>query len=175
LLRASRRGSLDPADISIDKRYVLAANHQAAIDPFILTGQISTQTWDAMGWPRIFAMNRFFSYPVVGTIVKCLGSFPAKDHPVYPSGLTYANYALDHGSSVMIFPEGRVTLHREHDAKIGVQVLAQQPDVMIIPVHIEWARPRILARFRIGIGKPIDASGMTAQQILEYIYRLPVK
>lgn len=104
-----------------------------------------------------------------------MGSFPAKPHPTDPYGLEYAAYLLDRGQSILIFPEGHITLRRENTARQGVMVLAKRPNVRIIPMHFEWARPRIRTRFRLGIGKPFDGSRMTSDEILDRIYATPIR
>jgi 1-acyl-sn-glycerol-3-phosphate acyltransferase len=174
LLRWSRV-ELTAEDIEPGMRYVVASNHQHWFDPWMILCRIPQAVWNRIGMPRAMASNRFFSYPLVGPYMKSMGSFPAKRHPTEPYGLEYATYLLDHGKSLLVFPEGHVTLHRENTARRGVMELAQLPNVRVIPVHFEWARPRIRARFRVGIGRPFDASQMTAQEILDRIYALPLR
>jgi 1-acyl-sn-glycerol-3-phosphate acyltransferase len=166
---------LEIADIEPGMRYVIASNHQHWFDAWMLLSRIPLAIWNRIGLPRVMASNRFFGYPVVAPYLKSMGCFPAKPHPTDPFGLDYAAYLLDHGKSLIVFPEGHVTLHRENTARRGVAELAQLPNVRIIPIHFEWARPRIRARFSIGIGKPFDGSQMTAQEILDRIYDLPLR
>jgi hypothetical protein len=62
----------------------------------------------------------------------------------------------------------------ERDAKWGVAALAREPNVMIIPAHIEWRRRGWWHGFDVTVGKPFDGSEMTAQEILDQIYALQV-
>ncbi|HUD10860.1 MAG TPA: lysophospholipid acyltransferase family protein [Candidatus Saccharimonadia bacterium] len=166
---------LKAADIKPGMRYVIAANHQTYLDPWMSLSLIPLSLWKKLGMPRALVVNRFFSYPLVGSYLRSMGSFPAKVHPTDPYGLEYATQLLDRGQSIVIFPEGHVTLQRQNPARRGVMVLAQQPNVRVIPMHFEWARPRIRSNFNVGIGKPFDGSKMTAQQILDAVYSIPVK
>jgi 1-acyl-sn-glycerol-3-phosphate acyltransferase len=174
LLRGSNF-ELRAEDIQPGLRYVIASNHQHWFDAWMILSRLPQKIWDKIGMPRAMASNRFFGYPVVGPYLRSMGSFPAKQHPTDPSGLDYAGYLLENGKSIIVFPEGHVTLHRENSARRGVKELANLPNVRIIPIHFEWARPRWRARFRIGIGKPFDGSQMTAQEILDRIYALPLR
>jgi lysophospholipid acyltransferase (LPLAT)-like uncharacterized protein len=79
------------------------------------------------------------------------------------------------GHSIGIFPEGGLSKNREKPARSGVMVLAQQPNTRVIPVHIEWRDAHKWHKgFDMHIGKPFDGSKMTAQEILDRIYSLPV-
>lgn len=158
-------------------RYVVAANHQHYIDPWVITGLIPSSVWRRVGLPRTFVHNRFFEYPVVGFVFRSIGCFPAHQHPTDPYGLPYAFNLLERRHSILIFPEGRMDRNRtrEWPAKSGVSVLARQPDVRIIPVHLEWNRTSGRRYVDIGVGPPFDASRMTAQEILDFIFALPVQ
>jgi hypothetical protein len=47
---------------------------------------------------------------------------------------------------------------------------------MVVPVRINWTvRWKIFRSFRIHIGAPFDGTGLTAQEILERIYALPLR
>jgi 1-acyl-sn-glycerol-3-phosphate acyltransferase len=175
LLVTHKNIELKVRDIEPGMRYVMAGNHQSYLDPWMVLGGIPLSIWRKTGMPRAMASNRFFNNPVVANYLRSLGSFPAKEHPTDPYGLDYSEFLLDHGQSIVIFPEGHVTLHRENTARHGIQALAQMPNVRIIPVHFEWARPRWRARFEIGIGKPFDGSKMTAQEILDRVYDIPTR
>jgi 1-acyl-sn-glycerol-3-phosphate acyltransferase len=155
-------------------RYVIVANHQTYVDPWMVLSCIPMNIWKKIGLPRALVANRFFSYPVMGSYLRSMGSFPAKAHPTDPYGVEYATQLLDRGQSIVIFPEGHITLHRQNPARKGVGELAQYPNVRIIPVHLEWARPRSRANFNLGIGKPFDGSNMTPQEILDRVYSIPV-
>jgi hypothetical protein len=175
ILIRHRHVELSLKDIEPGMRYVIAANHQTYLDPWMALARIPMPIWRKIGLPRAFVANRFFGYPIIGTYLKSMGSFPAKKHPTDPYGLDYATYSLDHGQSVVIFPEAHITLNRQNPARRGVMELAHLPNVRVIPMHFEWRRPRSRGQFDFGIGKPFDGSKMTAQQILDRVYSIPVK
>jgi 1-acyl-sn-glycerol-3-phosphate acyltransferase len=167
---------LERADIKRNKQYVLAANHQNNLDPFILISLLPPKVFKRMRTLRFFAHNVFFRNPINRAVMTSLGAFPTKEHPVLPHGLRYANDQLNEGHPVLIFPEGRMSVPRETPAKLGVEIMAQWRKVMIIPVHLEWDRyQRVLGgKLRIHIGKPFSGKGMSAQEILDRIYELEV-
>lgn len=80
------------------------------------------------------------------------------------------------GHTVYICPEGGLTRRGDRPVRPGVAALARIENVMIIPAHIEWKLYGRWSRtFRVGIGKPFDASRMTADQIMNRVYAQPVE
>jgi 1-acyl-sn-glycerol-3-phosphate acyltransferase len=175
LMGRSIRSELQLKDIEPGIHYVAASNHQAYLDPWVVPGSLPASWWRKMGMLRVFVANRFFGYFFVGNMLRSCGAFPAKEHPTDPFGLDYAIALMNRGHVLGIFPEGGLSRNREKTARRGVMVLAQQPNVRIIPIHIEWKRKDRLSTFDMGIGKPFDGSKMTAQEILERIYEQPVR
>lgn len=156
-------------------RYVIAVNHQTYFDPWVVPGSIPYSYWLKMGMPRAFVANRFFGYPLVGNLLRSVGAFPARKHSIDPYGLAYATMLMERGQSIIIFPEGGLSRNREKRAHNGVMVLAHMPNVKVIPIHLEWHGEGWRRRLDMGIGKPFDGSKMTAQEILDRIYALPVR
>ena len=175
LMMRSRHNELMDADLKAGHRYVIASNHQTYLDPWMVLSRLPMRQWKIIGLPRAMVANRFFDRPVMGNYLRSMGSFPAREHPRDPYGIDYADRMLDRGQSIVIFPEGKITLHRQNPAYRGVAILAERSDVRIIPMHLEWARPRWRLSLRVGIGKPFDGSKMTAEEILSRIYSLPVR
>ncbi|HEX3082233.1 MAG TPA: lysophospholipid acyltransferase family protein [Candidatus Saccharimonadia bacterium] len=174
LLRHFKR-QLKIADIEPGMRYVVASNHQTFLDPFVVPAFFSFRLWGKLGRPHTMVANRFFRNPIFGFYLRSVGCFPARVHATDPYGLDYARVHLDRGESVIIYPEGKLSRRRQNRAHNGIMVLAHQPNVRVIPVHIEWRRNRwgfyILDAC---VGKPFDARQMLAEEILEYIYSVPV-
>jgi 1-acyl-sn-glycerol-3-phosphate acyltransferase len=164
----------DKSEIDPVIHYVVASNHQSYFDPWVIPASLPYSWWRKIGELRVFVANRFFGYFFVGNLMRSCGAFPAKKHPTDPYGLAYAINLMNRGCTVAIFPEGGLSKHREKTARSGVMVLAQQKNVRIIPVHIEWRRNSRSKSFDMHIGKPFDGSNMTAPQILDHIYSLPV-
>jgi 1-acyl-sn-glycerol-3-phosphate acyltransferase len=167
---------LASTDLVKGSRYVLTSNHQSAIDPLIIGTQVPFSIWKRLGSLNYFTGNYSINLPVVGPFLVRCGCFPAKKHDYYPYGLEYAEKMLRSGQAILIFPEGRRTRPGESRAHHGVEVLAHEPNVMIIPVHLEWVGRKWWQRsFRIGVGKPFDGSKMTAEEILQRVYATPVR
>jgi 1-acyl-sn-glycerol-3-phosphate acyltransferase len=162
-------------DVRPGVRYVMAANHQSMLDSFIVPSSIPLSLWRRMGMPREFVANKFFSSPLVAALLKLCGCFPAYQHPTDPYGLNYAFHHMSRGRSILIYPEGARTLQGGRPARNGVKVLASQPNTMIIPARIQWHRAKFFRWCSLSIGKPFDGSKMTAQEILDHIYSLPLK
>jgi 1-acyl-sn-glycerol-3-phosphate acyltransferase len=174
-LGAKRHGEFRLQDLDPAKHYVIAGNHQSRLDPFMLGGQFKYAEMKRLETLRLMTLNYFLDAPVFKHLTLLLGCFPAKVHPRHPFGLAYAEDQLSKGRTVIIFPEGRRSLPAEYPARSGVAVLAKLPDVMIIPAHVQWRGRGWKHGFDINIGKPFDGSKMTAQEILDHIYSLPLK
>jgi len=173
-LRMKRQVLVTPTDIDGKHVYVLASNHQCRLDPFVIIGALPYSVWGKLGTVRYMVYRPLFDIPLLGPFLLGLGCFPATEHPKHPFGLVYAKGQMAQGRSISIFPEGRRVIRGEREARRGVAVLAQEPNALLLPAHIEWRRRGWWHGFGVTIGKPIDASKMTAQEILDYIYALPV-
>jgi 1-acyl-sn-glycerol-3-phosphate acyltransferase len=174
-IRTSLNVELTPAEIVHGSRFVIASNHQSSIDPFLIGSQIPYATWKHFGTIRYFAANSLFKNTFVRPFLLGLGCFPAQRHEIYPYGLDYGRSQLKMGRALLIFPEGKRTLKGNARIRHGVEVLAKEPNAMIVPAHIEWTRHRWGRTFAYGIGHPFDGSSMTAEEIMERIYAVPVK
>src|ERR1035437_1902725 len=101
---------LAPSDIKPGTRYVIAANHQMHLDPFVASSMIPYATFKRLHSLRFFAHTVFFSNIFNRSVMVSLGAFPTKVHPLLPHGLAYASDQLDAGRTVLIFPEGRMSI-----------------------------------------------------------------
>lgn len=172
-----RRIEIRPEDVVHGSRYIIAANHQSLVDTFVICSQFPVSVWRHMGTLRYFAARGLFRAPVLREFLMANGSFPARHTDRWPSGLEYGIRMLHKGKTVMIFPEGWRTVAGTGKAYRGVEALAHShPHAMVVPVHIQWhVRWKIFRTFRIHIGAPFDGSKMSAQEILDRIYDLPLR
>jgi 1-acyl-sn-glycerol-3-phosphate acyltransferase len=154
---------------------VIACNHQSIVDPFFIATQFPYRIRRKIGTLNYFAANVYIDIPFYGGMMMRLGCFPAKAHTRHPYGLEYARKLLERGKTVLIFPEGRRTVRGETPTRHGIEALAHDDDVMVIPAHIEWTRGKPWRTFRLAVGKPFDGHGMTAQEILDRVYALSVE
>jgi 1-acyl-sn-glycerol-3-phosphate acyltransferase len=154
---------------------VLASNHLANIDPFILGVATPRQI-------HFMAKSELWSFPPLGWAVEKLGSFKVRrGEPDRDALRTAVEYERD-GAVVGIFPEG----HRQPEGTLGeplpgVAFLSLRPGVTTVPVvvigtnHIlENGLPRF-PRVTVAFGPPVEpavASGSKAQQHREFAGRL---
>jgi 1-acyl-sn-glycerol-3-phosphate acyltransferase len=156
-----------PADID-HRAYVVVANHASTADPFLL----SWLPWD-MQW---VAKEELFQIPVLGSLLRLSGDIPLRrgEGESVRVMLSSCRHALQHGLSVMMFPEG--TRSRDGGVrpfKDGAFRLAIEAGVPVLPVAIAgthrcmpkgspwFGRARAIAR----ILPPIDTAGMTLDDL----------
>ncbi len=165
------RVELGPTDLRPEMRYVIAANHQSMVDPFVICSVLPRVLWRELEPFRFFGHNGLFESPLLAQVLLGLGTFPAREHDRYAYGIEAARVFLDHEQTVIIFPQGR-RMRDKGEARRGIQVLAELPRVAVIPARIEWRRRNGRPSFGLTIGKPFDGHGQSAQQILDRIYKL---
>ncbi len=165
---------IEPGDIEPDKKYLFAVNHQGIPDFFVVFFGLPFWIHRQLTPYRFFVSNPFFKNPVVRWMLMSFGGFPAKEHRKIDWGILAAERALQRNETVVIFPEGRVSLEeRKYPAKRGVEILAKTPDIMIVPVRVKWYRSeKVFKSYYLAVGKPFDASQMTASQIMDRVYDL---
>lgn len=162
-------------DLIKGARYLLVANHQSSLDPFVMCAQVPFRIWQHLWTLHYMTANYFMNQPVTGRLLVKLGCFPAQVHHQYHYGIAQASELLKYGHSVLMFPEGRRTRRGERPVRHGVELLAREPNVLLVPIHIEWRRHRFGRTFQIGVGQPFDARAMTAEAIVDHIYNIPLR
>jgi len=174
LMAKSRRILLDAKDIDPKKHYVFAINHSGAPDFFVVFFGLPLKITLKLVPYRFFIANRFFRKSVVRWLTMSYGGFPAKKHSAIEWGVPAAKHAMERGETVVIFPEGKVSkIDRVHPPKRGVEFLANENDVRIVPVRVKWHRDRgYINSYNLVIGKPFDGRGMKAIEIMDRIYSL---
>jgi len=179
LLRVVFRGKVQnkvklmPGD---NNRYIMAANHQSGIDPFMITAAFQPRTILRLLPFRYITANIHLYRLRYGWLLRAMGGFPSHSSTRETHGLGRAKSIIEKANTLCIFPEGQRSLPHEIEAKRGVQILARETGAFIIPLHIHWHRQSSFnRRVFITIGDPFDARDMTAQQILDRIYALPLE
>ncbi len=159
-------------DLVAGSTYIIASNHQTRLDPFIIAAELPEAVWRQLRPLRFFAYNDLFRSWPLRLLLLALGCFPAKPHNHYSSGVAAAEAMLQQYQTVVIFPEGK-RVASKGQARPGVAALAQQPNVRLLPVHLQWHLTRWGRKsYRMVIGRPLDASKLPADQILSHIYHL---
>jgi len=151
-----------PDDIA-HRAYVVVANHQSNVDPFLL----SHLPWD-MRW---VAKQELFRVPVVGTLLRLGGDIPLrrKDGESVREMMAECRRTLDAGLPVMMFPEGT----RSRDGSLGAFKegafrLAIEAQVPVLPVAIDGTRDCLPkgtwrpgpARIRMRVLPPLSTQGL---------------
>ena len=129
---------------------LVCGNHSSAIDPFFLAF--------ALGKKRpicAMAKESLLKIPVIGMLLKLVGTFGVKRGASDIHAVKYAMEQLKAGEYVVLFPEGtRVKSREEGDPKTGAAMLACRTGVPVLPVYIP-VKKRVLRVNRVYIGKPL--------------------
>jgi 1-acyl-sn-glycerol-3-phosphate acyltransferase len=113
---------------------IIAANHQAYLDPFLISIPIRRPI-------RYLAWNVALRWPLVGRLMMMLGAWPLQLQGSDPVAIRRSLQWLRGGGAVMIFPEGG----RGHPDgsmirfKAGAVRMALETGVPILPVTIKGA------------------------------------
>ncbi len=137
--------------------YIVACNHSNLLDPFFLVFGIKRQV-------HFMAKAELFRLPVLGSIVRSVGTFPVERGKGDTSAVDYSIQLLREGRLLGIFPEGT----RSKDGKLGkpktgVALIAQQAQAGVLPCAIcypEKLRFRSHITVRYGEILPIEALGL---------------
>lgn len=141
---------------------VIASNHQTYIDPVWIGIPIKRDL-------RFLAWDAAFKWPVIGPLVRWLGSLPVNTATGRnPDSLKKAVEFLESGSGLMVFPEGAREFEdgMPLDFKPGAVALAAEARVPILPVTIsggnriwprewKWPKPgKVTVRFHPLLNTP---------------------
>jgi 1-acyl-sn-glycerol-3-phosphate acyltransferase len=150
--------------------FVVAANHQSRLDPFVITGALGLRHARRLWTYRYITGNAYLYSPKFAWLLWPLGGFPAYPTKREGYGLEQAKKILNSGQTVCIFPEGRRSKPHEFEAKRGVSVLADMPKTYVIPIHLQWRlKPRGVT---VTIGNAYNAASQSPDSILKTIYDL---
>lgn len=169
-------------DVPADRRggpLILAANHISPIDPIVLTAATGVRRIR----PRIMATGGLFRAPVVGSVMRAAGHIRVDRRTAnVGAALGTAAAAVEQGSVVLVYPEGRISLDPglwPERGKTGAARLALTTGAVVVPVA-QWGahevvpystpqgpvlrrlaravvrRPRIV----VGFGPPVDLAGL---------------
>lgn len=129
---------------------VVSANHLSGFDPWALAYVFRSRPVRAMG------KNELFRRPLLGSLVRSLGVFPARDDGRLAGGVAVAAALASTGSTVAIFPEGARRRGRPLRPRHGAARAALRAGVPLVPVALVgtdgWRERR---RWRIAVGAPV--------------------
>lgn len=150
---------------------LVCGNHSSAIDPFFLAF--------ALGKGRpicAMAKESLLKIPVIGLLLKLVGTFAVKRGASDIHAVKYAMERLKEGEYVAMFPEGtRVKSREEGEPKTGAVMLACRTGVPVLPIYIPMKK-RVLRINRVYIGPPLSfkpaGKRATAEEYEEMTARL---
>ncbi|HUP98919.1 MAG TPA: lysophospholipid acyltransferase family protein [Aeromicrobium sp.] len=167
-------------NIPEDGGFVLAANHNSHVDPFLLARFVL----DVGHVPRYLAKEGLFAHKLTGPILRSADQIPvARYSDGAANALAPTVEALKSGKPVIIYPEGTIT--RDPDAwpmtgRTGAVRAALAAGVPLIPVcqsgaqDVLWPYSRRLRlfprhRYSIRVGPPLDLSMYEGKPLTEEI------
>lgn len=113
---------------------IIAANHQAYLDPLWLSLPINRPI-------RYLAWNEAFSWRFIGKLLSLLGAWPIKLERSSPQAMRRSLSWLKEGGALVIFPEGERCFSdgEMRKFKVGAIRLAIESGIPILPVTIKGA------------------------------------
>ena len=129
---------------------LICANHSSAADPFFLAF--------ALGKHRpicAMAKESLLKIPVIGKILKLVGTVGVKRGASDIHAVKYALEQLKQGEYVVLFPEGtRIKSREQGEPKTGAAMLASRTGVPVVPMYIPFHK-RPFRINRVYIGEPM--------------------
>ncbi|MGH8877238.1 MAG: lysophospholipid acyltransferase family protein [Stackebrandtia sp.] len=152
-----------PADLR-KSSMILVANHIGTFDPFVLIAACARMKLA----PRFLATAGLFKAPVFGAIMRGCGHIQVdRGKHTVTDALHNAIDALEAGSCILIYPEGRVSLDPglwPENGKTGAARLALSSKAPVMAVA-QWGAHEVMA---------YDCPGTMARTLLTAIWRRPV-
>lgn len=139
---------------------IIASNHVAGADPFLLGSAVPRELW-------FMAKKELFKPRFLGWFIARVNAFPVDRFAFDLEVIRKSLAVLEEGRALIMFPEG--TRSRDGDVgegKIGVGMLARKAGVPIVPAYLENSRKawwNFLAGKRL---KVIFGNIMTADWII---------
>jgi 1-acyl-sn-glycerol-3-phosphate acyltransferase len=123
---------------------ILAVNHIGDFDPISITAACRTRRLA----PRMMATGGLFRAPFVGALMRLAGHIRVdRRQPHVGQALDIAAAALQDGSVILIYPEGRISLDPglwPERAKTGLARMALATGAPVVPVA-QWGAHEVMA------------------------------
>ncbi len=141
--RLTNRDWRDAEKIPKTGGVIFVVNHISNIDPISL-GQFIVY---AGRWPRYLGKASLFRIPVVGKIITACGQIPVeRNSRNAKEALSRAIAAVNQGKSIIIYPEGTITLDPElwpMAGKTGAARIALATGAPVVPVG-QWGSQELM-------------------------------
>ncbi len=109
---------------------ILAPNHRSYADPPVVGCGISRKV-------HYMAKEELFRVPILGRLIRAVGSFPVRRGTADRAALKQAIRMLEEGRVVCIFPEGtRSTDGKLKEPELGIGLIALKSKAPVVPVAI---------------------------------------
>ena len=166
------------------KPFILASNHTAKIDPFLLCQLPFSAAKQLM--PIYFLTSEYYYRKwYLKPILKLLGCYPViKRAWTLEEFLSSSLKKLKDGKIIVFFPEGKIIRNNEKDKpRPGIGYLAKKSGKSILPLHIKWTGVNIFRsnKMTLSFGKLVTFQGESdqlnsyekeAERIMKIIYSL---
>lgn len=148
--------------------HVVYSNHQSMFDPFIICASLPLRITSRLFPCRILVSNKYLTNLIGAFFIKLYGGFPAYPIQNQLYGLDKAKSVLASNQTVLIFPTGMRT--KERVAKRGIAVLANEPNVHLVPVYLNW-KNRFTCQVIVGSAFKCNKP-QTPEELMEIVYAL---
>ena len=144
------------ANIPRDGGLIIASNHIAAADPFLLGSAIPRELW-------FMAKKELFKPFLLGRFIAKVNAFPVDRFGFDIDVIRKSVSLLKRGRALIMFPEGTRSKDGQiMEGKIGVGMLASKAGVSIVPAYIAntksaWRNLLKGKRMKVKFGDIIEA------------------
>ncbi len=146
---------------------IFMPNHISYLDSLVLLMALPSQIRKRIAFAAAKDVV-YEQYKSISWLIELLGNsfpFPRQEHEDIRTGLDYMGRMLDENYSVVVFPEGKVSISGKFQPlKHGAGLIAVEMDSLIVPVKIEGTNiifppgkivPRGRGEVKVTFGKPI--------------------
>jgi 1-acyl-sn-glycerol-3-phosphate acyltransferase len=149
---------LNAKGVPRDEGVLFVSNHLNYADPWLLLASAPRRS-------TFLAMQKLFSWPVVGLLARMIGALPVRDDGPALEVTRATLRALRGGRAVLVFPEGeRSRVPGLLQASSGAALLAYRSGCLVVPVaitgteRVSWPgmlmRPLFGPRVTVCFGEP---------------------
>lgn len=155
--------------LPLDRPFVLTPNHTSFLDVFALAAALPAPVLVNTYWAG--TVDYLFNSGLRRAFSRLAHVFPIDPAQSPVSSFLMGSEVLKRGRVLVWFPEGRRSLDGELQSFMpGIGRLVQEPDWLVVPVHIAgafeaWPRSRRLPRLRpltVYFGEPINRNDLVA-------------
>lgn len=164
-------------------RYIVTANHQCRMDPFLILSLLPFKPFLKLVPIRFITADQYMNTWWEYSFLSLFGCFPITPRysPRKPV-IEYAVELLQAGQTLFIFPEGkRLDDGEKAEAKRGAIVIAEQANAQLLPAQIDgmsFTQRQGKRAFEVHFGSPLimndrqtDVTGQ-AQVLMQHVHRL---